>query len=42
MVGKVLFALIASDTQGASMEPVMNPGNVTAKKVGVAFFATKI
>ena len=42
MVGKVLLVLIASDTQDANMELVMNPGNVTAKKVGVVFFATKI
>ena len=42
MVGKVLLVLIASDTQDANMELVMNPGNVTAKKAGVAFSATRI
>jgi len=42
MVGKVLFVPIASDIQDASMELAMNLGNVIVKKVGVAFFATKI
>lgn len=42
MVGKVPPVLIASDTLDANMVLAMSPGNVTVKKAGVAFFATKI
>ena len=42
MVGMAIFAQTVSDILVANMVHATNPGLVIAKKVGVAFFATRI
>lgn len=42
MAGRDATAMSASDTQDVSMVPVSNPGNVTARKAGGAFSATRV